>query len=189
MATALARVFQDPPRSLETLILSPKNLVGMWEDYAHRYRLIAKVVSVTQAQNILPDLRRYRLFTGSFMGMAYTVCRTGDTGEDGAEVPPGEVGELWLRGPHVCAGYWNKPEATAELFTSDGFLRTGDQGVRRGDGNICYVGRIKEMYKSGGYNIYPREVVVIIGPSGSGKSTTAEILTSLMLERGKQITG
>ncbi len=61
MATALARIFQDPPRSLETLILCPKNLVGMWEDYAHRYRLIAKVVSVTQAQNTLPDLRRYRV--------------------------------------------------------------------------------------------------------------------------------
>jgi superfamily II DNA or RNA helicase len=61
MASALARVFQDPPRSLETLILCPKNLVGMWEDYAHRYRLIAKVVSVTQAQNSLPELRRYRV--------------------------------------------------------------------------------------------------------------------------------
>jgi len=61
MATALARMFQDPPRSLETLILCPKNLVGMWEYYAHRYRLIAKVVSVTQAQNSLPDLRRYRV--------------------------------------------------------------------------------------------------------------------------------
>ena len=61
MATALARMFQDPPRSLETLILCPKNLVGMWEDYAHRYRLFAKVISVTQAQNSLPDLRRYRV--------------------------------------------------------------------------------------------------------------------------------
>ncbi len=61
MATALARVFQDPPRSLETLILCPKNLVGMWEDYAHRYRLIAKVVPITQAQNILPPLLRYRI--------------------------------------------------------------------------------------------------------------------------------
>ncbi len=61
MATALARMFQDPPRSLETLILCPKNLVGMWEDHAHRYRLIAKVVSVTHAQNTLPDLRRYRV--------------------------------------------------------------------------------------------------------------------------------
>ena len=61
MATALARVFQDPPHSLETLIICPKNLVGMWEDYAHRYRLFAKVISVTQAQNILRELRRYRI--------------------------------------------------------------------------------------------------------------------------------
>ena len=61
MATALARVFQDPPRSLETLILCPKNLVGMWKDYAYRYRLLAEVVSVTQAQNVLPELRRFRV--------------------------------------------------------------------------------------------------------------------------------
>jgi hypothetical protein len=61
MATALARVFQDPPRSLETLVLCPKNLVGMWEDYTQRYRLIAKVVSVTQTQTVLPELRRYRI--------------------------------------------------------------------------------------------------------------------------------
>ena len=61
MATALARVFQDPPRALETLILCPKNLVGMWEDHAHRYRLIAKVASITQAQKILSDLPRYRV--------------------------------------------------------------------------------------------------------------------------------
>lgn len=61
MATTLARVFQDPPRSLETLILCPKNLVGMWENYAHRYRLLANVISITQTQNSLPDLRRYRV--------------------------------------------------------------------------------------------------------------------------------
>jgi hypothetical protein len=61
MATALARVFQDPPRSLETLILCPKNLVGMWEDYGHRYRLFPKVISVTQAHTVLPDLRIYRV--------------------------------------------------------------------------------------------------------------------------------
>ncbi|MBI5316841.1 MAG: NgoFVII family restriction endonuclease [Nitrospirae bacterium] len=61
MATTLARVFQDPPRSLETLILCPKNLVGMWEHYVHHYRLIAKIISITQTQNSLPDLRRYRV--------------------------------------------------------------------------------------------------------------------------------
>jgi len=61
MATALARVFQDPPRSLETLIICPKNLVGMWKDYAHRHRLISEVVSITQAQKELAELRRYRV--------------------------------------------------------------------------------------------------------------------------------
>ncbi len=61
MATALSRVFQDPPHSLETLILCPKNLVGMWEDHAARFRLLAKIVPLSQARNQLPDLRRYRI--------------------------------------------------------------------------------------------------------------------------------
>jgi len=61
MATALARVFQDPPHSLETLIICPKNLVGMWEDYAARFRLLAKIIPLSQARNNLPELRRYRI--------------------------------------------------------------------------------------------------------------------------------
>ncbi|MBI4559401.1 MAG: NgoFVII family restriction endonuclease [Candidatus Hydrogenedentes bacterium] len=61
MATALARVFQDPPHSLESLIISPKNLVGMWETYVHNYRLVARVVSLSQVQSALPELRRYRI--------------------------------------------------------------------------------------------------------------------------------
>src|ERR1035438_10481766 len=60
-ATALSRVFQDPPHSLETLILCPKNLVGMWEDHAARFRLLAKIVPLSQARNQLPELRRYRI--------------------------------------------------------------------------------------------------------------------------------
>jgi hypothetical protein len=61
MATALARVFQDPPHSLESLIICPKNLKGMWEDYKHRHRLLAHVISITEAQSVLPELRRYRI--------------------------------------------------------------------------------------------------------------------------------
>ena len=60
MATALARIFEDD-FGLETLIICPKNLVKMWEDYVHKYRMRAKVLSVTRAINELPDLRRYRL--------------------------------------------------------------------------------------------------------------------------------
>lgn len=60
MATALARIFEDD-HGVETLIISPKNLVHMWEDYRQRYRLRAKVVSITQVQRELPNLRRFRL--------------------------------------------------------------------------------------------------------------------------------
>ena len=74
----------------------------------------------------------------------------------------GETGEIQLRGPICASGYWNNPEATKALFTSDGFLRTGDLGQRRADGYVAYVGRLKEMYKSGGYNIYPAELEQVL---------------------------
>jgi len=61
MATALARVFQDPPNSLETLIICPVNLKTMWQDYADTYRLLCKIVPLTQVGSELPELRRYRL--------------------------------------------------------------------------------------------------------------------------------
>jgi len=77
---------------------------------------------------------------------------------DGGECDVGEVGEIQVRGAYVMSGYLNRPDATAEAFTGDGFLRTGDLGLKRADGNFSFVGRIKEMYKSGGYNIYPQEI-------------------------------
>jgi acyl-CoA synthetase (AMP-forming)/AMP-acid ligase II len=72
--------------------------------------------------------------------------------------PVGETGEIQVRSPYCMSGYFGRPEATAEAFTSDGFLRTGDLGVEHPDGNFAFVGRLKEMYKSGGYNIYPVEI-------------------------------
>ena len=77
---------------------------------------------------------------------------------DGAEADIGEPGEIQVKGPLVMSGYFGRPEATREAFTADGWLRTGDLGVSRADGNFSFVGRLKEMYKSGGYNIYPAEI-------------------------------
>ncbi len=79
-------------------------------------------------------------------------------GPDGAEAPQGEPGEIQIRAPYVMSGYFNNPAATAEAFTADGFLRTGDLGLIREDGNAMFVGRLKEMFKSGGYNVYPVEI-------------------------------
>jgi len=74
------------------------------------------------------------------------------------EAQPGETGEIQVNGDYTMLGYWRLPEATADAFTTDGWLRTGDLALRRDDGYIRIVGRMSEMFKSGGYNVYPREV-------------------------------
>lgn len=79
-------------------------------------------------------------------------------GLDGAELPAGSEGELQLRGPSVAAGYWERPEATAETFGLDGWLATGDMVSIEADGHVLLRGRRKEMFLQGGYNVYPVEV-------------------------------
>jgi fatty-acyl-CoA synthase len=75
----------------------------------------------------------------------------------GREVPPGQDGELLIRGDHMCSGYWKKPEATAEAIRG-GWFHTGDLARIDEDGHISIVGRKKDMIISGGINIYPAEV-------------------------------
>jgi acyl-CoA synthetase (AMP-forming)/AMP-acid ligase II len=77
---------------------------------------------------------------------------------DGTPAPPGTPGEIQVRNPCLMSGYLGAPDATAAAFTPDGFLRTGDVAVARPDGTLTLVGRLKEMFKSGGYNVYPREI-------------------------------
>lgn len=71
---------------------------------------------------------------------------------------PGDVGEIQATGDCVMKGYWNDPIATAAAFTSDGWLKTGDLAMARPDGLVELKGRMTEMIKSGGYNLYPREI-------------------------------
>lgn len=75
-----------------------------------------------------------------------------------APVAAGETGEIEVRGPHVFAGYWRNPKATAEAFDADGWFRTGDLGMRDADGYFHITGRARELIISGGFNVYPREV-------------------------------
>jgi fatty-acyl-CoA synthase len=77
---------------------------------------------------------------------------------DGNDVADGETGEIWMRGPGLTPGYWKKPEETAKAFTLDGWLKSGDIGRRDADGCFYVAGRIKEMYISGGENVYPAEI-------------------------------
>ena len=76
----------------------------------------------------------------------------------GRDVPQGEVGELWVRGPNVISGYWRRPEDTEAAFSAGGWFRSGDLARCDADGFVTIVGRRKEMFISGGENVYPAEV-------------------------------
>lgn len=89
----------------------------------------------------------------------YTQVRV--VGDNGQPVAQGEVGELQLGGPTLCSGYWRNPEATAQLFDA-GWLRTGDLVRVDGEGCCYIVDRKKDMFISGGENIYPAEIEAIL---------------------------
>jgi len=82
-------------------------------------------------------------------------------GDDGLPAPAGTVGEVLVRSPFVCRGYWQRPEATAEALRG-GWWHTGDLAYRDGDGFLWIAGRRKDMIKSGGENIYPPEIEQVI---------------------------
>jgi malonyl-CoA/methylmalonyl-CoA synthetase len=104
----------------------------------------------------------------------------------------GDEGEIQLRGPNVFAGYWERPEATAESFT-DGWFRTGDLGSLDSEGYLHILGRSKELIISGGFNVYPREVeeVLLAHPGvaevavvGTPSDEWGEVVTAFVVPAG-----
>jgi malonyl-CoA/methylmalonyl-CoA synthetase len=113
-----------------------------------------------------PPVERYGITEG---GIVVTnpydgVRRPGRVGYPfpGVEVKIGEQGEVLLRGGQVFKGYWRNPEATKEAFTPDGWFKTGDVGEIGDDGSLAIRGRIKELIITGGFNVYPREVELVL---------------------------
>ncbi len=87
-----------------------------------------------------------------------TIVSLRDPASPEHEVPPGEKGEICIKGPQVMRGYWKKPEETAAQFTADGYLRTGDVATMDTDGFVYIVDRIKDLIICSGYNVYPRNI-------------------------------
>ena len=90
-------------------------------------------------------------------GLPYVSLQARIVDDDGNDCADEEAGELWLKGPSVTPGYWNKPQLTADAF-ADGWFRTGDAAKRDRDGFYYLIDRKKDMYISGGENVYPAEV-------------------------------
>ncbi|CUA82237.1 Acyl-CoA synthetase (AMP-forming)/AMP-acid ligase II [Gulbenkiania indica] len=81
---------------------------------------------------------------------------------DGKPVAPGERGELWIKGPQVMKGYWNRPDETAKVIDAEGFLATGDMAVLTPEGFVKLVDRKKDMILVSGFNVYPNEVEDVV---------------------------
>ncbi|MEH6344177.1 MAG: AMP-binding protein [Bermanella sp.] len=89
-----------------------------------------------------------------------TLCKVID--DDGNDLPLGESGELCVKGPQVMKGYWQRPEATAETITEDGWLKTGDVALIQEDGYMKIVDRKKDMIIVSGFNVYPNEIEEVV---------------------------
>ncbi len=95
------------------------------------------------------------------IGLPYLAVEACIVNEAGEIVPVGEIGELWVRGPSISSGYWNQPDRTAAAFDGDWF-KTGDAARSDADGYYFLVDRKKDMFISGGENVYPAEVEAVI---------------------------
>ncbi|MFQ3210891.1 MAG: malonyl-CoA/methylmalonyl-CoA synthetase [Oceanospirillaceae bacterium] len=82
--------------------------------------------------------------------------------DSGQQLGQGEIGSVEIRGPNVFKGYWQMPEKTKQEFREDGFFITGDLGTMDGDNYLSIVGRSKDLIISGGYNVYPKEIEIIL---------------------------
>jgi len=177
-------VLPGPPTIFQSILDHPKRDAF---DLA-TLRLVvtgAAVVPVELVEALWSDLGIETVLTAYGLTEACgtaTMCRRGDSAEvisatsgraipdvevrivdaDGAEVATGEPGEIVVRGYNVMSGYFNDPEATAAAVDAAGWLHTGDIGFLDAGGNLAITDRLKDMYVSGGFNVYPAEVEAVL---------------------------
>ena len=117
--------------------------------------------------------------------------------EEGKNLPIGSVGELCVRGPQVMKGYWNRPDETALVMMSDGFLKTGDIATMNEEGYCKIVDRKKDMILVSGFNVYPNEVeaaaalhpmVLEAAAIGVPSETTGEAVRLFVVRKSEQLT-
>jgi long-chain acyl-CoA synthetase len=116
---------------------------------------------------------------------------------EGNDRPPGEPGEICIRGPQVMTGYWNRPDETAKVMTADGYFRSGDVGVFLPDGQIKVVDRMKDMVLVSGFNVYPNEVEDVLAKHpgvlesaviGLPDEHSGEAVTAFVVKRDPAVT-
>lgn len=129
------------------------------EQFAARGAIVCNGFGMTETgpTAFLVDAARALDKIGS-VGKTQILVEARIAGPDGRVLAAGQTGEIQFHGPGLTPGYWQRPQESAELFTADGWLKSGDLGWFDADGYCFVAGRIKEMYISGGENVYPAEV-------------------------------
>jgi len=134
----------------------------MLQEWQQRGILLQEVYGMTETSGVICMAQKSDL--PAHMGYAGRALPYGDIKvmkSESEEAAPGEVGEIWMRGAAVTPGYWNRPDATEETFVGD-WLKSGDIGRRDETGRLSVEDRIKDMYISGGENVYPAEVESVL---------------------------
>jgi fatty-acyl-CoA synthase len=133
--------------------------VAIMEHYWNRDKILKMGYGLTEVgpNNFhLPESEVKR--KPSSVGFPVFHCDMKVVDDDGDEVPTGSVGELMLRGPHIFSGYFDEPEESAKTIEPDGWVHTGDLVMRDEEGFYFITGRKKDMFISGGENVYPTEI-------------------------------
>ncbi|MCK5917371.1 MAG: AMP-binding protein [Cocleimonas sp.] len=135
-------------------------------------------------------------YTG-MIGMPLPSTEVSIRDEYDSEVELGKRGELWVRGPQVMRGYWNRPEETANILDSEGWLRTGDVAIMDEQGSCKIVDRIKDMIIVSGFNVYPNEIedivacldkVLEVGAIGVPADATGEEVKIFIVKKDDSLT-
>lgn len=123
---------------------------------------IAEGYGLTEASPVVTSQPIDKLDWNGTIGVPVPSTRVSLRDDDNREVPLGLPGELCVKGPQVMAGYWNRPEETAKVFTPDGYLRTGDIATRDERGYFRIVDRKKDMILVSGFNVFPNEIEGVV---------------------------
>ena len=138
--------------------------MDLLETWAAKGAILTQSYGMTEAFSVTltssdPDIARTQIGTAG-TPMLHVEVRIGD--DEGQEKPRGETGEIQVRGPGIIPGYYKAAELTKAAFFEDGWFRTGDAGRFNEDGTLTVVDRLKDMFISGGVNVYPSEVEHVI---------------------------
>jgi long-chain acyl-CoA synthetase len=173
MPPVIHTLVHSPPGTEQRLVTARVIISGggqllpaVWEAFDQRYHIpvansygLSETIVIGSGTTTLPE---YPHLTKDYrsvgVAVGYTEIRIVDTCDPELEMAVGEAGEIALRGPAVAKGYWNLPEATAEVFRPDGWFLTGDIGYLDEDGILCITDRKKDMIIMSGWKIYPTEV-------------------------------